>query len=125
MSNEKIPHGHAIELADFDDQNFEYQLLVDEDDDSQDFKPIREKETISIDPGHHVLVIRYEYKNRHTDGFQITERTHDVQLVGRQFRMVRDKGKLWSVNVFNIVKSRKNLVTNHDSDLEPPEPTIP
>lgn len=123
---EKARHGHEIQLKKFSHQRIEYRLMKDLNDKGP-FSPIQNN-SIVIGADHTALAIRYEYKNKHDDGFQIQEITGDVRLYGYQFRMERIQGTLWCINVFKI---EKHNITNgdkdsgHDSDMEPPEPPLP
>lgn len=122
----KVRHGHEIELKKFSHQKFEYRLMKDLKDKGP-FSPISNN-SINIGANHNALAIRYEYKNKHDDGFQIKEITGDVRLYGYQFRMEKVQGTLWCINVFEIEKHNNNVeekASGHDTDMEPPKPPIP
>lgn len=116
-------HSHSIRVNDMTHQELEYQLMKDLND-SQDFIPLKNSDEIDIDRSHKYLVIRYNYKNKHDDGFQFKEIKKKVSLFAVQFRMARENGKLWCYNVFKIDLNDPEF-TEHDMEIEPPLPPIP
>ena len=122
MANDKHL-GHQISLKSLTHQKLQYRLMVDEND-RGGFSDIQNNE-IQIGDNHTMLAIRYEYKNKHDDGFQIKERTGDISLIGYQFRMIKEQGTLWCINIFKINKTDDKDLNDHDSDMEPPKPPLP
>ena len=127
MADAKIPHKNTLRLQKFTHQKLQYMLL-DRIGGSGSYVDVNTGDDIKIESNHGVLIIRYEYKNKHTDGFQIKELTGNIRLIGYQFRMEKENGTLWSVNVFLVEQVKKKEdedIEEHDSDIEPPEPRIP
>lgn len=127
MADQKIPHINSLRLQKFTHQKLEYMLLKDVDD-SNDYTEVENGDEITIKSEHTLIAIRYEYKNKHTDGFRIVELTGGTRLIGYNFRMERVKGTLWCINVFKIEKvsvKENEKREEHDSDVEPPAPYFP
>ncbi|HET8866339.1 MAG TPA: hypothetical protein VFM80_11635 [Gracilimonas sp.] len=132
MATKQSMHSGSILIKGDILQELEYQLMTDLNV-GPDFKPIKNGEEIKIGSSDKYLALRYSFKEPRKDGFQIKDQSGNIKLIGFQFRMDRDKGKLWSYNIFKIessddlnTKSSETLkTTDHDSDVEPPEPPLP
>lgn len=138
MATEAGHTGYSIELKGFPSGKvIEYELMEDYSG-FKNFKPIGNRDHIPIKKNDNVLVIRYKCADPGAevpDGFEIKPVTGKVTLIPHQFSTRKDeKGVLWSYCVFQVItmlyKSNIDLnsttdVTDHDSDMEPPEPPIP
>ncbi|WP_020402919.1 hypothetical protein [Gracilimonas tropica] len=126
MADNKIPHGHSFKFKGFENDEIEYMLLKK----GSVSKPPPYKgniidEKVSIEPDHDILVIRQRFKNNKRDAFQVSERTSKVRLTGNQYGIEKKKGKVYSITVFDIAKSKKKDLNDHDVDIEPPQNPIP
>ncbi len=127
MADQKIPHKHTLRLRKFTHQKLQY-MLMDDLGDSNTYTDVNNDDEIKIEAAHNYITIRYEYKNKHSDGFSIIELTGSIRLIGYNFRMERVKGTLWCINVFKIEKGSKEEseeLSEHDTDIEPPVNNLP